>query len=579
MNLSIRRKLIVISSLLLIIPVVAIGVTSYFFAKNQLTLKGETILKNGVRQVMQLIDAKKVEVERGTISLEEAQEEIRVMLLGVKDADNSRPISKNIDLGPNGYFFAYSIDGVEVMHPSLEGTNVWEVEDKSDAGFKLVQAQIKVAENGGGFVTYAWTLPNSEEIGEKVTYQELDSDWGWVVCSGAYVEDFNKGADVILMVIFLVLILSLILGLLVITLFSGSFAKPIKAISTSLMEVSKNNLMVSEIHVDTNDEIGILASAYNTMLHNVRELVIAMQASSSVVTELAGSLVEVTDQTTHAINEVAKTIGEVAEAVNEEATLTEEAVGKVSELSRNIDGVKRSTNTVDKLALDADEQSKRGLETVKELINATEATNVATEKISNAIANVSDSTGKIHTITDAITGISEQTNLLALNASIEAARAGEAGRGFSVVADEIRKLAEQSANQVSEIKNIINEINAHSHLSVETMSELKKVTDQQNRSVSSTRVQFDAIAKGIGDLSSELVNIDRDVEQMLKLKEYIVDAMTGISASTEETSASTEAVSANTEEQLAGMMEISEQTASLDMLSKELEEIIKQFKI
>ena len=111
------------------------------------------------------------------------------------------------------------------------------------------------------------------------------------------------------------------------------------------------------------------------------------------------------------------------------------------------------------------------------------------------------------------------------------------------------------------------------------MAELKKVSVQQNESVASTQVQFDAIANGIINLNTELGNIDREVNQMLKLKEYIVDAMTGISASTEETSASTEEVSAATEEQLAGMTEINDQTARLNILAKELEQIINKFKL
>ena len=579
MKQSIRTKLIIISSLLLILPIIAIGSASYFFAKDQLSQKGEVILKNGVRQVMQLIESKKLEVSRGDITLEEAQEEVRVMLLGPKDAENKRPISKFIDLGPNGYFLAYSVDGVEVMHPSLEGKSVWDVEDKGGSGFKLVQAQIKAAQNGGGFVTYAWTLPGSEKIGDKITYQELDADWGWVVSAGAYVADFNKGANVILMVILIILAVSLIIGMIVITLYSASFAKPIRKISSALLEVSNNNLDVEEIHIKNKDELGVLASSYNTMLGNVRSLVGAMQNSSKTVTGLAGSLVEVTEQTTNAINEVAVTIGEVAKAVGEEATVTEGAVIKVHTLSKGIDGVMQSTGRAEQLAKAAEDLSKQGLDTVKHLLSATEATNTATNRINDVIIKVSESTSKIHAITSAITGISDQTNLLALNASIEAARAGEAGRGFAVVAEEIRKLAEQSASQVGEIKNIITEINSHSEMSVTTMTELKKVTEQQNGSVESTKVQFNEIAAGIHELHAILDSIQREMGKMMAMKDGIVDAMTGISASTQQTSASTEEVSAATEEQLAGMTEINEQTAKLDALSRELESIISRFKL
>lgn len=581
MKFSIRQKLIIISCILLIVPIAVLGTTSYFYAKNQLTQKGETILRNGVQQAMMLIEAKKQEVARGTISLEEAQEEAKTMLLGPMDAEGKRSISKSVDLGGNGYFIVYSTSGDEIMHPTLEGQNVWDAEDKSGNGFKLVQAQIDAAVNGtdGGYVTYAWNLPNSEAIGTKITYQAYDADWGWVVSAGAYEADFNKSAGTILFVILIVLAVSVVIGLAVILVFANHIAKPIGKVSKALLEVSQNNLTMEAIQVKNNDEIGILATSYNTMLQNFRELTSTLRSSSKTVSGFASSLVEVTDQTTSAINEVAQTIQEVARAVSDEASVTEEAVIKVHDLSKRIDSVTDGTKKVEGLAGAAETQTQAGLKAVEKLLKANTLNNESTEQIAAVIAKVSESTEKIHMFTDTITGISEQTNLLALNASIEAARAGEAGRGFAVVAEEIRKLAEQSAVAVGEIQGIISEIDGHSKRSVESVQELKVVSEQQNQAVTSTQEQFSSIAEGIKALTNIITDIEKETFEMNQMKDHIVDAMTGISASTEETSASTEEVSAATEEQLAGMVEIHDQAEKLSGLATELEQTISKFKL
>ena len=578
LKLSIRQKLVIISTSLLIVPILILGFFSYTESKNQLDAKGELILQNGVRQVMQLIESKKVELQRSDVSLEEVQEEIKQMLLGPMNEEGLRPINQNIDLGENGYFIIYDAQGTEVMHPSLEGVNVYDVEDKSDNGFKLVQEIIKASKDGG-FITYAWTLPNSESIGNKISYQEYDEEWDWVVSAAAYEMDFNKGAENILKVIVVVLLASIILGVVIILIFAKHIANPIKKLSSALYNMSQNDLTQENVVVKNTDEIGTLADAYNTMHTNVKSLINTMQNSSNTVTGLSTSLVDVTDQTTHAINEVAQTIQEVAKAVNEQATMTESSVIKIDSLAKSIDGVQSSANQVEVIAQGAELESSKGLETVENLLKVNAMNNASTEKIGEVIKNVSNSSQKINIITDTITGISEQTNLLALNASIEAARAGEAGRGFAVVADEIRKLAEQSAMAVGEIKNIIEEINEHSNLSVSTMDELKEVSVKQNDSIYTTRDQFNIIAKSIIELSDILKLIQQSTSDMTTLKDQIVDDISNISASTEETSAATEEVSAATEEQLAGMTEINEQTSQLSLLAKGLEDIIQQFKI
>lgn len=146
---KIKGKLVSAGILILLLPMLLISTISYTKAKSELDASGQIILKNAVEQVLYMINLQKESVSSGEISLEDAQENIKVLLLGPKDSEGKRPINNNIYLGGTGYFVIYSEDGVEIMHPSLEGVDVWDVEDKSESGFKLVQEQIKVAKNGG----------------------------------------------------------------------------------------------------------------------------------------------------------------------------------------------------------------------------------------------------------------------------------------------------------------------------------------------------------------------------------------------------------------------------------------------
>ncbi|MDF2533349.1 MAG: mcpC1, partial [Clostridia bacterium] len=497
---TIQTKLISVASVLLILPLLVTGILSYQIAKTELNKKGEIALKNSVKQAIQIIDSQQREVALGHVSLADAQEQVKVYLLGEKNSEGKRPINKNIDLGKNGYFVAYDEKGLEVAHPSLEGQNVWEVEDKSGTGYKFVQEQIRIGMNGGGFLIYNWTLPGSEQIAQKISYQEQDPHWGWIISAGSYMQDFNEGSNKILKLLLIILAASLSVGFAAIIVFARHISIPIKKISSSLEEVSKGNLQIDEIKIKNTDETGNLANSFNTMLKNMRGLISTIKSSSTTVMKYSDSLANITQETSRAINEVATTIQEVAQAVSEEATSTEQAVSKVDLLAKNIEIVTNATVNMNHLSTDTNVLSDKGLKAVETLLNTTEKNNNATDRISEVIIKVNESSNKIHVITETITQIAQQTNLLALNASIEAARAGEAGRGFAVVADEIRKLAEQSETAVKEIKGIISEIHQYSDSSVETMKDVKLVSKDQNTAVSDTMSAFKEISNSIKTL-------------------------------------------------------------------------------
>ncbi|HYE11129.1 MAG TPA: cache domain-containing protein [Patescibacteria group bacterium] len=576
---TIQTKLISVASVLLIFPLLVTGILSYQIAKTELNKKGEIALKNSVKQAIQIIDAKQKEVTLGHVSLADAQEQVKVYLLGEKSSEGKRPINKNIDLGKNGYFVAYDEKGLEVAHPSLEGQNVWEVEDKSGTGYKFVQEQIRIGMNGGGFLKYNWTLPGSEQIAQKISYQEQDPHWGWIISAGSYMQDFNEGSNKILRLLLVILVISLVVGFTTIIIFARHISMPIKKISNSLEEVSRGNLQIDEIKIKNTDETGNLANSFNTMLKNMRGLISTIKNSSTTVMQYSNSLANITQETSRAINEVATTIQEVAQAVSEEATSTEQAVSKVDLLARNIETVTNATVNMNNLSTDTNELSDKGLKAVETLINTTEKNNNATDRISEVIIKVNESSNKIHVITETITQIAQQTNLLALNASIEAARAGEAGRGFAVVADEIRKLAEQSETAVKEIKGIIGEIHQYSDSSVETMDIVRVVSKDQNTAVADTMSAFKEISNSIKILIQNVNEISRESMAMRSMKDEIVANMENISASTQQTSAATEEVSASSEEQLATIEEVSSHAQELKNLSLILEKAIEEFKI
>lgn len=576
---SIGIKLITVTTILLVIPLLIAGIFSYQIAKSELDKKGQVILKNGVKQALEVIDLKQKEVEKGHLTLEEAQEQVKTYLIGEMGSDGKRPITNNLDLGENGYFIVYDETGTEVAHPTLEGKNVWETKDLGGNEYLFVQDQIKVAQNGGGFVYYTWNLPNSERLGPKITYQEKDPNWNWIVIAGSYMEDYNKGSVEILKILLPVTAITTVLGLFIIILFTKHITGPIKQIRNNLDEVSKGNLSVSRLSISNKDETGMLAQSFNTMLGNMKGILGTVKKSADTVMDYSNSLAQITDETSTAINEVAASIQEIAQAVGEEASSSEDAVVKIESLSNSIENVAKSTEDLLRLATETNRLSNVGLQAVEKLIQNTEVNNETVAEISNIINKVSESSQNINIITDTITQISQQTNLLSLNASIEAARAGDAGKGFAVVADEIRKLAEQSSQSVNQIKNIINEIQSYSNSSVKAVENIKEVSMEQTSSVEDTKNAFMDISKSVKELFQSVDQIEDENNYIKDSKNEIIDIIGNISDSVQQTSAVTEEVSASSEEQLAEMEEVASHSNELKSLAFTLQEAVDKFKL
>ncbi|WP_411681792.1 methyl-accepting chemotaxis protein [Clostridium thailandense] len=577
-NFTIKTKLVLISSLLLIVPILILGLISYNVSKQHLADNGKILLKNSVEMTLQQIDANQKLVDAGKLTLDAAQENVREYMLGKKKSDGTRPINKNINLGANGYMLAYTQDGHEAVHPSLEGQSVWDVKDKKNGSY-LVQEQIKIGNNGGGYLNYWWTIPNSNTIAQKVTYQKVDPNWKWVVSAGTYMSDFDKGSNEILKIMIIVLISLMIIGGLIILAFSHHIAYPIRKISEAVDIVAAGNFNIPELNIKNNDETGKLKESFTIMVQNIGELINSIKQSTNVVVDSTKVLDKIVAENTSSTNEVASSIEGIAKSSSEQAKDTEEGVTRIKNLSDKIDLVTDLALQSSSTAEEANNFGHEGLNVVRMLIEKSKDNINSTVKASEIIYEVDEISIEIGSITEAISEISTQTNLLALNAAIEAARAGEQGRGFAVVAEEVRKLASESSQAAAKVKELIDGIQNKSKIAVQAIDKGKIIAREQEKAVKSTEDIFNKISMSIDKIVDNVKNIKDSSTEMDKEKNKMIEILENLSASTEENSAASQQVAAATEEQLANIEHILSNTQQLKNLADELKKSINKFEI
>ncbi len=270
MDLGIKGKFIMVILSLLILSNLLIGILSYNISKNQLEENGKWMLRNTVDISLELAKTLNAEVLKGNIPLDVAQEKVKVSLLGEMNANGIRPINDNIDLGDTGYFFIYNEDGLVVAHPNLEGKNVWDTE--TSEGFLMARDQITKALDGGGFSRYEWSLPDEQEkYGSKITYSKYYPEWGWIIVAGAYMKDFNSGANSILSSLIIILTIFTVIAAVIVFLISDKLSSGIIKAAGYADRLSHNILNISNLEYKTDDEVGILINSLNNMKNNLKE--------------------------------------------------------------------------------------------------------------------------------------------------------------------------------------------------------------------------------------------------------------------------------------------------------------------
>lgn len=367
-------------------------------------------------------------------------------------------------------------------------------------------------------------------------------------------------------------------------LLGASIVNPIIAITNVLINLGKLDFHFdpkdpAEKYINRNDEIGVMIHSVKDMRVNVARFIENASQSAEHLAATSEQMTATSDQSATAAQEVAQTINEIARGASDQAESTAHGAEQLELLGKAIEDDKSNINELVKATDSVSRSIKDGLKIVEDLEQKTKANGDASTLVYQGIIKTNESSSNISQASALIASIAEQTNLLALNAAIEAARAGEHGRGFAVVADEIRKLAEQSTRSTKNIDEMVIELIGNAETAVEKMLEAGEIVKAQEVSVSNTRNKFNEIATAMNS-AQQMVALIEDASLIMDAqKNKVQDVIQTLSAVAEENAASTEEASAAMEEQTASIDEISNASENLAELAITLRSLIEQFRV
>jgi methyl-accepting chemotaxis protein len=359
----------------------------------------------------------------------------------------------------------------------------------------------------------------------------------------------------------------------------NSIHGPIRRLSEKIKVVAEGDFSQEEMKVTSNDEIGELTNTFNGMVKELRALITQASDTATQVSASAEDLTASSEETaqgsetiTYSIQEVAASSQKQLESVNETIHTMNELATIQTTLTTSSEELEASANVVEGV-------SKNGNKVVQQAIKQMTQIHDSVIEVAGVIDTLGSQSKEISQITNVITSIADQTNLLALNAAIEAARAGEHGKGFAVVADEVRKLAVQSKNSSNEIIDLILKIQNGTELAITAMEKSTREVENGSIAVDKAGSSFTQITDSITDIRGTIQSIHQYIQRMAKSSKHVTENIEVLTEIAKVNSTSSHAVAASAEEQLATMEEIASSVQTVNEMATSLKKVLKKFKI
>ncbi len=389
--------------------------------------------------------------------------------------------------------------------------------------------------------------------------------------------EINKSTLMILGMAALILAVALVVCIRI----ARALAKVIVQSENILSSLAEGNLdlKVSDRLLKRKDELGIMGRAVQSLLDKLQEIIGSIKQNTNTLMVKGDTLESMAAQSSTTADEISTAVEDISKGAVSMAEDIEAATLQVNNMGILIEKIVDSVQELDHLSgqmHQADTESER---IIHELSESNDKTTEAIKKIEVSVHTTNESVTRIQEAVNLIASIASETSLLALNASIEAARAGEAGRGFSVVATQISKLSEDSAQSTKTIEDIIRQLTLDSEASVKVMNEVNEIIAEQQRKLDQTKEKFSDVSSGIDDSMKESRLIHDQAGECDSERGKVVDVIQSLSAVSEENAASTEETTASMQELNATINLLAEAAKELKEMAENLEEEVAFFKL
>jgi methyl-accepting chemotaxis protein len=452
------------------------------------------------------------------------------------------------------YLWINDMQPVMVMHPikrELDGKDLAGFQDPN--GKHLFQEFVRVVRaSGQGTVDYYWPKPGAEKPQPKVSYVQGFAPWGWIVGSGVYVDDvdaaFWESATYVAGVSAVLLVL-LVAGLVLI---ARSIVSPLRAVADTMGEIAHGDGdLTHRLDATGRDEVSRLCESFNEFVGKSEHTILRVADATRSLNGDAEGLAELTRSSSTAVDEQRMQTQQVATAVTEMSATTRE--------------IARSAEDAAGAAQAADGAATQGRSIVDQVLESNRALAVEVGRTTEVVERLNTESVAIGGVVGVIQGIAEQTNLLALNAAIEAARAGEQGRGFAVVADEVRTLASRTKESTTEIQKMIENLQGGAQSAVRAITRGRAATEETVQLADSAKEALGHIVAAVATIKDMNTQIASAAEEQTVTAQQIDRSLASIAAVSEQSAKDSR--------------EAMDTSRNMALLSRTLDGLISQFKV